>query len=456
MPLLRRRQAPLRILAPGKEHPAQTFFQTMALTLLICAVLSVIAIELVFLPQEDPEAEAARREAEAHPVDPLLTRAQQLATQSPDAMLRALPRWDQLTREAALAHGPRFAAELVCEDLFDGDSPPPPALLTRLTEAVQRQDEGSPSICTMTRYLRGEMAGERFEALAKASQQRWERFDRFEEPSLEVALLVNTWRSSGRTPLDRPHVARWLRRCAMHAELPSWHACVQTLAEAAPEQGEDLMMMAEAHLRELTTEPPPEDDALFEVLGLYGQLAREGSPDPWRVTQHPTLVRYDYDLRLGAVFQLCRFTMSTREPVAREAATQLAALIRTNKLIDDLKLARFRESCRIAFGGNHPDLEVVSLPEVKENHVPQLAVVSGSRENTPRYALQDLVARGHCAPSSELPLWYCGATLWKQEQTDISRAFLEAYVETRYMQWNDGWKTREVLAEEATAPAAAP
>lgn len=426
----RKKDKKLVILAPGREDPNKVFLETMGMTLLICSVLAVMSLELVWL--------APREEARA-PVDPEVAArspAEQLALEFVGKELSELTarQWALEEARAVLAHGPRPASEVACEEFIAGTDEVDAEVAEAALEALEARAEHAPRICLVRAWFAGAIADA---ALAQEVEEYWrEDVEGFEEHPGQISLMVNTYRKTRRRP-STPRFHAWLRRCAMDIETPSWVPCMHMIRQLAPMQGADALLLIERHLVSFEGPPPRED--LLRATRMMGLVVKHGQPNFWKIEDHPKLINYDYDLRLGAIFNLCRFIQSPDEAVAHAAADALAEASDRSRTASDTYLPRWRETCKIAFGGKRPNLEVVSAPEIAENHVPQLAIWTGRDEDPPQYTLASAVRRGDCRVSPGEPVWYCGSKLWKGEETDIIDALITFYLDTRYFEWVEDW-----------------
>lgn len=429
--------ASLKILAPGEESPQRTFWETLGLTWAILGVLCIVSLELVWW-RDDPDAPHSQTaRAKAPPTPPLLKLASRLSELSPEELAERLPTLDEPSRLAILTHGPRTSAEQVCEQELSPDTPPPaPALVEALAESLDRVREHAPRICMVRHLFDG--AGEGVPALRASAGRYWAHVEAEQEDPVQVVVLLNTLRMANQLPIGALPFRRWLRRCVLRPDRVEGLACVRAARAVSPALGRDLVELVDDHLADHEPGKPPSAEALGEAAEVLGELGRHGSPEAWRIENHPNMLRYDYDLRIGAIFMMCRMVNAPDTQVASDAARALSSTARMASTITPLQLERWRTACLIAFGGNRPDLEVVSLPDIKENHVPALSVWSGQEGQPPRYELADVIARGDCpAPGAEQPRWICGSVLWKGTQTDISAALDEAFTDTRYLEWMD-------------------
>lgn len=432
----------LRITAPGYDSPAQVYLETMGLTAIICATLALVSIEFLFIPPpEDPEVVQAREE---HAKLPELDRvALELSGMSFEEV-RAKESWSDIERAAVLERGPRLAAERVCELIVQEGSLDSRSA-SALTESLSTRKEFTPRICLTRAYLRGQLV--EFDELDAASAAYWERLTQFDEVSVEAALIVNTYRRSRNRPED-PRFYRWIRHCSMRPAEPEWLACASMIRQLAPMQGADMLAMSEIHLQQNST---PSRRELLDVTKMLGALAADGQPAFWKIEDHAVYKNYDAHLRRAAVFSLCRFTHSPSHAVSKGAAEQLSALVGLDmERADRRHVSRWKDACKIAFGGNRPDLEFVNEPILFENNVPALDDVwSGEDGAKPRYSLMNSIRSGNCKTFPDRPIWACGAEQWKGEGELVDDLTMY-YIDTRYHDWGEALPepiTREEFEE---------
>lgn len=458
----------LRIGAPNRESHQRTFLESFALTSLICLVAFWVLVPFVFLgeetasPQSPEQREASRRQE-------IATIGQTLQSLTLDEAREVVPSWTHDHLLAALRHGPRHVSEVTCEYILDTRNEAFAARAPTHHEELQREMalvlarrvEHAPRICLMAHFLHQRLPPNTSPALGAELSSYWEDLQRFETIETQDAFLVNGLRLSQRLALQRADFLLWLRQCATSPERASWRSCVRAMHDLAPAQGSDLLELIELDLldREAPDEPPSQAH-MDRLIASLRVLAIQGSPMEWRIEEHPRLLRYDYDLRLASLFVLCRWSHSPQREVALDAAQAVRDVGQFAGIGSEDNLFRTRDTCRILFGGNYHDLEIASYPLLVENRVPALTVVERASDETPQYSFAALIERGDCGIDNALPLWYCGARLWKGRHTDITESVKDAYINTRYV----NWAAREdippldhmILREDVVSPPAEP
>ena len=253
---------------------------------------------------------------------------------------------------------------------------------------------------------------------------------------MQVTLLVNEYRKTRDRPED-PRYYRWLRHCAMRSGVSSWRPCVEAIRQLSPMQGSDILTMIELHLQQ-AKDPPPQPLEMTHLTETLALIARNGQPAFWSVEEKSSGEDYSQQMRLASTFYLCRIVNSPNKHDASAAADALGDVAHvTTRGRDEIRLERWREACRITYGGNRPDLEFVDDPILADNNVPQLEVWDGVAGSPPRYALLAAVKRGLCQTEAERPVWYCGVKLWREDSMQPEELILRSFVDTRYLEWTN-------------------
>lgn len=331
-------------------------------------------------------------------------------------------RWAARDVLAATRYGPRSVAERACTQLFDdgGEKLRSPKIRTELLSVTDRRATHAPWSClyrvffTDTRRLDDQLARELGEL--------WAEIRTFDAPGRLVASVIRAFAADEFLP-ENPTFRRWLRLCGLHFDTHEGGACRELLAAVAPRQGSDLLDTVEVHLRQ--TDLNQTYDLPILMAGL-GRLAAEGQPPNWRITETDALPDYDADLRIGAVFYLCRFVNSPADRVAEEASEALSRAAGYGvRAGDRTRRPRWLVACRRAFGDETDD---------GDWRAPVLAVWTGDPEDPPRYALKHTIDRGDCRVRDGHPRWYCGAEKWNATDPE---ALSDFYVQTSDMEWEN-------------------
>ena len=460
MPPPPRRQ--LRIGSPGSERPEHTFRDTFALSLLIIAVGFALILPAVFIGPAapiDPRRGLSTEQLVELEERELLQASRDLAALTPDVLNVHV--FSPLERRAALQHGPRLSAELVCAQLFAQhesiEENKREELREQLARALSERSASAPRLCLVAELLKGTFALTERDALTDEIERYWRDLLAFKTSSEQDAVVIDGLRRAGRLPTDREPLNRWLRRCAMRVESSAWPSCVAAVASMSPRQGSDLLDMIEVHLSSRSDLP---EEELLEAVGLLERLGAQGSPPAWRIAQHPRLTAYDYDLRLASLFQLCRWTMTPARGVAHAASRALGEAFGSTLPAGDETLLRVRDACRVLFSGKPHDVEIASVPLLVDNRVPALTVLDQSMQDRPRYSFESLGERGECPKRQGYPMWYCGAEIWRGKGGDPAEALEAAYYNTRYVTWApkrdlpelDAWLLHDEIVAQQRAP----
>lgn len=323
---------------------------------------------------------------------------------------------------AALRHGPRGIATVGCrtalrdrpDELLDSD------IRRELLTVVDRRADHVPWSCLFRALF--EHPDRLGDQLTGELREIWATIRTFDETGGIAETVAGVWADTGYLP-DDPGVRRWARLCALHFDRSEGFACRELLAERAPEQGTDLLDVLEVHLRETDLNPSFDLPILVDALE---RLATQGQPPGWRIEETDTLPDYDTDLRIGAIFYLCRMVNSPTDSVARQSAEALSHVADYGvRAGDDNLRDRWLAACRHAF-----DIS----PDDPEPSAPALAVWNGNPDDPPRYALRSTIDRGDCRVRPDHPRWYCGSA--KYDATSPAE-LTDFFVDTRHMNWDD-------------------
>ncbi|TXD34116.1 hypothetical protein FRC96_14535 [Lujinxingia vulgaris] len=404
--------AKLVIPAPGEEAPREGELDAglwggLALSLTV----AVLGWGLWVVPQQGAE------------VDPLagLSPAERQAREASEVF----ERWDvgavdvgaleETERVRAIEYGPRALTEKICSWHVEASGPDAPEW-DALALAVSRRSERAPWTCLVRGYL-----GERFEGeLVRAMDGFWAEVEGGAHQLL-VAAVVDAMREER----DRPETERfyrWLRGCAARQQGSLPTSCLELTRQLSPAQGSDVLEMIDRQLK-----GSPEVEVLLEMSAALGRLAEYGQPPAWRVVEAEGLPDYDVDLRLGALFSMCRMMNSPDARVRDDVAQRLATIARVGLRPTDAYVHyRWLKTCRIMFGDRQ---------EYDERAFPYLGVIDAQRQMQPRYAYTELAELGLCEEQEGMPLWLCGARRWTGGRRAMPDVLADDFVVSRYVEW---------------------
>ncbi len=422
------------------------------MTLLICGVLCVILMKTVFLsgPSEAQAPQGVIEEAPSIEMQ-LAARAQALAAGDATAY-DFKGRVDDL--EASLRYGRRAWSEEACLALtaMHADPEADPEVVARLDAALARslttpRARQHAIVCPVRGYLDGLLGDD--PALRAALKGLWDEYNAFMMTPQETYWLTQTLMRTRQRP-QSPQFASWLRRCGMENETPHWKHCVALIRQLTPQQGRDILDMTDLHLRE---SPPKSAPELMELADTLGHVARYGEPNVWRTDEAQRWPSHGRDMRIAALFALCRATNSPDEAMAKVAAAKLSFAIGMVSRVGATDLPRWRETCQIAFGRPRRDIpEGADADGVRTVVPPQgdpiraLAVWSGVAGEAPRYDFRAVIDAGLCVLPQGRPDWACAAPLWQPKGESMFEELRDLFVETRYIAWGDEWvESTEVL-----------
>jgi hypothetical protein len=332
--------------------------------------------------------------------------------------------WTSLELVATFQVGYRGLAESACRavsgELADGTLADGPSAALR--ESVIRRNPRAPWTCLFERYFADRDSLP--DPVVRSLGAVWEHVRQFNGHRRLFATVLDGFRLRESTPED-PDFRRWLRLCGLNFAAGPGTECRRLLAELAPSEGADLLGVVEAHLRRVESLNPSYDLPVL-VDGL-GSLARSGQPADWRIDETDELPDYDLDLRLGAIFYLCRFVNTPNDAVANRAARQLSRAAEVGvRAVDKTLVPRWRRACRLAFGTEDEEAETWRAPA--------LGVWNGEPDAPPHYDVASAIERGDCRRRDGHPFWYCGALKWNAGRP---AQLVDFFVETRSAEWTD-------------------
>lgn len=356
-----------------------------------------------------------------------------------DAALAART-WTPEDQQAVLRFGPREATELVCQQSADAirDDSLPKQLRLELEKTLDRRTEFAPWTCMMRLFLdRAIPAGPLYNEMKEYADE----ISRHQGKERIPISVLEDFRKNRERP-DNPTFYAWLRLCALDFDYQPHVECQKLLYQMAPDQGADMLQMIELHWNESGTKLA---DMKMIIRGL-GHLARNGQPHSWKVKETDALPDYDVEFRQAAVGYLCRMmhtptsaergTTEELDPVPELAGEQLGKTgLVGARAYEEKLLMRWREACRIALGGGYNEDRTEFTP------VPILGVWDGDPQTSTDYRIASAIKLGTCRYRDEYPMWHCLADAWKDEERTLDAALAHAFVQTRYMMWEDAWDT---------------
>lgn len=417
----------------------------VSLALLISALM--FALFGIFLYRaEEPEKPGPRGAVAAEALDPLQVelkaqrqRSQQLAKLTPDELAKMT--WSEEDQRAVFRFGPRAAAESICDANAKAIAAGtyPSAMALELEKTLDRRTEFAPWTC-MTRLYLAEKLPPHGDLHAEMAEF-WSELEAHEGNARLPVSILNDFRESRDRP-QNPAFYSWLRMCAFDFDYGANADCQRILYQIAPAQGRDMLEMLERHWIADGIDP----DQMPLIIAGLGRLARNGQPHNWRIVATDELPDYDVDFRHAVVGYLCRMvnTPSDIERQGKEfplngvpalASEQLRTVARSGaRAYEKRLLMRWRETCRLSFGGlggYRPGEEAIA--------VPLLAVWNGEPASKPDFSLKAAADLGTCELHADYPAWYCLARRWRGEGRSLDRALAHFFVETRYMEWDEAF-----------------
>jgi hypothetical protein len=367
-----------------------------------------------------------KRQARAS--EPMVTKAAPPPTSNLEVRQRALVEahadaptdheWDGEDAIAVLRYGPRGLAEAACRDAFAREDGLRRAVRVELLAAANRGAKHTPWVCLMRAFLQDQTPAEG--QLHDKLAAYWEDMAAFRAPPGVSATIVESFASEG-TP-DNERYRDWLHLCAFKPSAPG-EQCRAGLRKTV--DSPTLLDLFDAMLHRFDDLERREAAVVESTEGLAA-LAKNGELEGWA---RPDDIS-ELDVRLGAIFWMCRFTHAPNERLARVAAEGLSDVgnmaVRAG---DDNLVPRWRQACQLAFqdGGSE-----------KEPRAPVLAVWSGNEGEAPVYTLAEARERGDCVAPDDAPLWMCGPAAWKgQTQGKLQRELMDFFTKTRWIEWRD-------------------
>lgn len=360
--------------------------------------------------------------------------------------------WTFEEQQAVMQHGPREATEIICGRAADQirNGTVPKELRIEMVTALDRRAEHAPWSCMTVLYLERSMPpGD----LLTEMTEYWRELELHRGKERIPMSVLKEFREKRQRPQD-PRFYAWLRMCALDFNYQPHTECQKLLFQMAPEQGGDVLQMIEKHWEEV---PANIGDMTLIIKGL-GYLARNGQPYTWKISETDQLPDYDVDFRQATVGYLCRMmnTPTPKEragiagqldPVPELAGEQLRKIgLVGARAYEEKLLMRWREACRIAFGGGWNEERTKLTP------VPILAVWDGDPANPADYRISKAIEHGSCEQKEGYPSWYCLAEKWTDEERTLDAAVAHAFIRTRYMMWEDAWDAPDPPDEEAKKP----
>ena len=437
---------------PGPDEAVDR--SDVSLALLVSALM--FGLFGIFLYRAEEPAKPERHEAAAaQALDPLQVelkaqrrRSMQLAKLTPAEL--AGMKWTEEDQRAVFRFGPRSAAETICRDSVDAIAAGtfPPAMSLELEKTLDRRTEFAPWTCMTRLYLAEKLrhAGDvplqprpPDSDLHAEMAEFWSELEAHEGNARLPVSILTDFRESRERP-ENPEFYSWLRMCAVDFEYGANADCQRILYQIAPAQGRDMLEMLERHWHEDGIDAAE----MPRIIAGLGRLARNGQPHNWRIVETDELPDYDVDFRHAVVGYLCRMvhTPSAAErdgedfplnDVPALASEELRTVARSGaRAYEERLLMRWRETCRLSFGGlggYRPGEEPIA--------VPLLAVWNGEPTSKPDFSLKAAIELGTCEPREGYPSWYCLASRWRGQERSLDRALAHFFVETRYMEWDD-------------------
>ncbi|MFB6372651.1 MAG: hypothetical protein ABEN55_05975 [Bradymonadaceae bacterium] len=414
----------LRVPEPGEpedpEGPGGVFVVAAAVSLLLGLTFFLYQYERT---GESPASSGDRETAGTGEPSALKERAKRLAVLRGDGL--ADYRWASRDVLAAIRYGPRPVAERACRRLFEegekgGQKLQNRKIWSELLSVTDRRATHAPWSCLFRVFFTD--ASRLESGLARALKQLWGQIRTFQASGRLVASVIRDFAAAGFFP-EHSTFRRWARLCALNFDTHEGGACRELLAAVAPRQGTDLLDTVEIHLRRTDLNPTYDLPILMDGLE---RLAAEGQPPGWQIAETDALPDYEADLRIGAIFYLCRFVNSPDDGVAQRASKALSRAADYGvRAGDATRRPRWLAACRRAFGTRTDD---------GTWRAPALAVWTGEPEDAPRYPLRHAIERGDCKVRDGHPRWYCGSAKWNGS---TAAQLTDFYVETSGMEWED-------------------
>lgn len=388
---------------PDGEGPLETL--ALAGVLSVMFTLGIAILSTQPSSSEAPDSTRAADSAAEHersdsPAPPAKQLAERLAALS-DRQARDIA-WEDRQVDAVLSYGPRRLAEDACHAVYTGPTDINPAAIEPdLISLVDRRARHTPWSCLFRQYFEGRLnpntgLHDNLDSLWRSKIRLFRRVD------LPLDTVVASWHPVNRGPPDHKEVIPWLRLCALQYDYQADGVCQQVLAGIAPEQGRDLLMAAEMHLRQ--TEPLNPSYDLPRIIDGLGSLANQGQPEGWRILQTESMPDYDADIRIAASFFLCRFVHSPNHGLAEQAAAELGnAAGYTVRMVNESLRRRWLRSCKLAFK---------TAGTQQSPKAPALRVTTDNPDAPPDYTLKAVIERQQCEANGPEPPWYCAIRMY--------------------------------------------
>lgn len=414
---------PQKLRIPAPPDPSEDSFGAVELGVLASAMLGAL-IMWWFVQQPPPETHKTRpilNDQQQQLTDEMLVerlQAQKLEKLKPSELSQR--DWSDQDVHVVFSFGTGATTELVCEKRAEQISANllPETLKLDLLKSLDQRSENAPYACLSRLFFAEKLPQDDLRA---EMEEFWTEAAAWEGNADRVSEVLNTFRFTRDCP-ESARFSRWLRACALNFDYDGANACQRLINQIAPAQGADLLLTYVMQLEESEV-ATKEHQQLARTLG---KLVRDGQPISFKVSETKELPDYDVDFRNGAVLFLCRAVNSPDDDVAFAAAEELTKSAHFGaRSYDKNVLLRWREGCRVAFGGQPND-----------QYLSMLAVSSGVEGEAPDYKLSSAVTSGECEVKEGYPLWYCGARLWIGEG-EMSQALEDIFVKTAWVEWVD-------------------
>ena len=406
----------LRIPGPDENEDLTRLDDTIFYGLIVGFLLCGLAFVYGKYQQRSQEIAASAESLES-PKNDLEARQREIVTDTDEFRERE---WEGDDTVAVLRYGPRKAAEAACRATFEANEDGlPRAIRVELLASVNRSASHTPWTCLLRAYLDGQIGDEA--ALAEELDEFWRRVESFDAPA---GILTSVLEDFAETePPDSEAYRRWVTACALREGIVGEACRTAYQAHGGPNTllgVVDLLVDQASDIEEL------ESRLAGGMEGLSG-LAKQGTLGGWK---RPSTIE-ERDVRLGAIFWMCRLVQSPDERLAWSAAEGLSDVVNLAVRAGDDKLVpRWREACRLAFRtGGSP----------KDPLAPGLAVWSGNEGAAPDYSLSSAADRGACETSApENPEWMCGIEMWRgDEGATMQSALMDYFTDTRWVEWQE-------------------
>lgn len=320
--------------------------------------------------------------------------------------------------------GPRQAAEVVCEQYraSPGLDELPSDVSRRLLQRLVRGSGDAPWSCLSDAYWSDELAAD--SAVTEEVVRLWDEAGEFEEYGSIMATVVDDLLRRRSVP-DEESFLEWIEGCALAMDYRAASACQAVLADRADgADGDDILLLT---LRQLDKSEGTKAE-LKPFIDTLTHLARRGQPEPWKILETEELPDYDVDLRLGALFGLCRLMHHPDDEISIEVARSLSKVAgySFSATMPHMNY-RWRSTCRLAFGNpEDPSRRVELLHVAHDDEQGQQVLELG---------LRGAVERGHCVEEEGLPRWFCGARRWTGGNRTLRNVMGDYFALTSHANW---------------------